>query len=378
MAFDHRPTPGDRRSQGEYVSDGRKKDFWNERLLPYCKADDRSAILQLVTTAGLFAIAWWGMLESLAIGWWLALVIAPFAAGLLVRLFIIQHDCGHGSFFTSRKVNDRVGFALGILTLTPYHWWKRSHAIHHGGSGNLDRRSVGDVSTLTVSEYLALPLRRRLAYRLYRNPLVLLVIGPVWIFAIKHRLPLGTPLSWRREWRDVLLNDAALLAIVVLAGQTIGLGPFLMIQGPIFLLSAAAGVLAVLRPAPVRGHPVGGDTRVGLFRRRPQGSSFYDLPAVLHWFTGNIGYHHVHHLASRIPNYKLVRCFREVEELQQVPRLGLRQSLGCLRSSSGTRSRSGSSAFHAGRRVCGRAPEPSSWPGGWARGSDGRSRPGHV
>jgi omega-6 fatty acid desaturase (delta-12 desaturase) len=308
-----------------------KKNFWNERLLPYCKADDRSAIVQLVTTAGLFAIAWWGMLESLAIAWWLPLLIAPFAAGFMVRLFIIQHDCGHGSYFTSRKLNDRVGFTLGILTLTPYHWWKRSHAIHHGGSGNLDRRSVGDIATLTVSEYLALPLRRRLAYRLYRNPLVLLVIGPVWIFAIKHRLPLGTPRSWRREWRDVLLNDAALIAILVLVGKTIGLGPFLMIQGPIFLLSAAAGVWLFYVQHQFEDTLWAPTTDWDFFDAGLKGSSFYDLPAVLHWFTGNIGYHHVHHLASRIPNYKLVRCFREVEELQEVPRLGLRQSLGCLR-----------------------------------------------
>ena len=241
-----------------------KKNFWNERLLPYCKADDRSAILQLATTAGLFAVTWWGMLQSLAIGWWLALVIAPLAAGLLVRLFIIQHDCGHGSFFSSRKANDRVGTALGILTLTPFHWWKRAHAIHHAGSGNLDRRSVGDISTLTVSEYLALPWRGRLGYRLYRNPLVLLVIGPIWIFVIKHRLPIGTPLSWRREWRDVLLNDAALIAIVALAWQTIGLGPFLMIHGPIFLISAAAGVWLFYVSTSSR-------TRSG--RRRPTGTS---------------------------------------------------------------------------------------------------------
>jgi omega-6 fatty acid desaturase (delta-12 desaturase) len=308
-----------------------KKNFWNERLLPYCKPDDRRAILQLVTTAGLFAIAWWGMLETLAIAWWLPLVIAPFAAGLMVRLFIIQHDCGHGSYFTSRQANDRVGFALGILTLTPYHWWKRSHAIHHGGSGNLDRRSVGDVATLTVSEYLALPRRRRLGYRLYRSPLVLLVLGPIWIFGIKHRLPLGTPRSWRLEWRDVLLNDAALVAIVVLVARTIGLGPFLLIQGPIFMLSAAAGVWLFYVQHQFEDTLWAETPDWDFFDAGLRGSSFYDLPAVLHWFTGNIGYHHVHHLASRIPNYKLVRCFEEVGELQQVPRLGLRQSLGCLR-----------------------------------------------
>lgn len=308
-----------------------KKRFWNERLLPYCKADNRRAVVQLASTAVLFGVAWWAMLESLAIGWWLSLLIAPLAVGLLVRLFIVQHDCGHGSFFTSRKVNDNVGFALGILTLTPYFWWKRSHAIHHGTSSDLDRRSVGDVTTLTVNEYLGLPWWRRLAYRLYRHPLVLLVIGPLWLFGIYHRLPLGTPRSWRREWRDILLNNAALVAIVALMGKTIGLGPFLMVHGPIFLLSAAAGVWLFYVQHQFEDTLWARSDEWDFFDAGLQGSSFYDLPAVLHWFTGNIGYHHVHHLASRIPNYKLARCFREVEELQQVPRLGLRQSLGCLR-----------------------------------------------
>jgi omega-6 fatty acid desaturase (delta-12 desaturase) len=306
-------------------------DFWNERLLPYCKADDRKAVLQLASTAGLFALAWWAMFESLAIGWWVPLLVAPFASGLLVRLFIIQHDCGHGSFFTSRKLNDNVGVALGVLTLTPYYWWKRSHAIHHATSSDLDRRSVGDIATLTVNEYLGLPLQRRLAYRLYRNPLVMLVLGPLWIFVIKHRLPYETPRAWRREWRDVLLNDAALVAIVVLIWRTMGLGSFLMVHGPVFMLSAAAGVWLFYVQHQFEDTVWTKNADWNFFDAGLRGSSFYDLPVVLHWFTGNIGYHHVHHLASRIPNYKLALCFREVEELQQVPRLGLRQSLGCLR-----------------------------------------------
>jgi omega-6 fatty acid desaturase (delta-12 desaturase) len=305
--------------------------LWNERLLPYCKADDRKAARQLAGTAGLFALAWWAMFESLSLGWWAPLLIAPFAAGLLVRLFIIQHDCGHGSFFSSRRVNDNVGFALGILTLTPYYWWKRSHAVHHGTSGNLDRRSVGDVTTLTVKEYLGLPWGRRLAYRLYRNPLVLLAVGPLWIFGVKHRVPYETPWSWRREWRDVLLNDAALAAIALVIWRTIGLGPFLLVHGPLFLISGAAGVWMFYVQHQFEDTLWERGADWDFFDAGLRGSSFYDLPRVLHWFTGNIGYHHVHHLASRIPNYELPRCFREVEELRQVPRLGLRQSVGCLR-----------------------------------------------
>ena len=219
-----------------------KRDFWKQRLAPYSRANDKSGAWQFVSTGGLFVATWWLMLESLVIGWWAPLLLAPFAAGLLVRLFIIQHDCGHGSFFNSRKLNDSVGFALGIVTLTPYRWWKRNHALHHGSSGDLDRRSVGDVLTLTVKEFESRPWRGRMAYRLYRHPLVLLGLGPVWLFVLKRRLPIGTPLSWRREWRDVLINNAALAAIVVVFAKTIGLVPLLLVHGPAFLLSATAGV----------------------------------------------------------------------------------------------------------------------------------------
>ena len=310
-----------------------KRDFWKDRLDPYAKANDRSAVIQLASTAGLFFFAWWVMFESLAIGWWLSLLIAPFAAGFLVRLFIIQHDCGHGSFFTSRKLNDGVGLALGVLTMTPYRWWKKSHAIHHATSGDLDRRSVGDVMTLTVEEYLELSWRGRLGYRLYRHPLVLLVLGPIWLFGIKHRLPLGTPGSWKREWRDVLLTDAALVAIAVLMTKAIGITPFLMVHVPIFLLSAAAGVWLFYVQHQFEGTLWAPTDGVGLLRPRRDTKAARSTTCrrILHWFTGNIGYHHVHHLASHIPNYRLARCFREVEELQKVPRLGLRQSLGCLR-----------------------------------------------
>ncbi len=308
-----------------------KRDFWKQRLAPYARANDRSATWQVVSTGGLFLATWWLMLKGLAVGWWASLALAPLAAGFLVRLFIIQHDCGHGSFFSSRRLNDAVGFTLGILTLTPYRWWKRNHAVHHGSAGDLSRRAVGDVITLTVKEFEALPWRRRIAYRLYRHPLVLLGLGPIWLFGIKHRLPLGTPLAWRREWRDVMVNNVALAAIVVIFAKTIGLVPFLLVHGPIFLLSATAGVWLFYVQHQFEDTLWASPEDWDFFDAGLFGSSFYDLPKVLHWFTGNIGYHHVHHLASHIPNYELARCVAEVSELQQVPKLGLRESLGCLR-----------------------------------------------
>ncbi len=309
----------------------KKSDFWKQRLAPYARANDRRAAWQIVSTGALFVVTWWLMLKSLAIGWWVPCLLAPLGGGLLVRLFIIQHDCGHGSFFRSRRLNDSLGFALGIVTLTPYLWWKRNHAVHHGSSGDLDRRSIGDVRTLTMDEYQALPWTGRTAYRLYRHPLVLLGLGPIWLFGFKHRLPIGTPWSWRREWRDVLLNNVVLAAIVVVFSQTIGLVPLLLVHAPVFLVSATAGVWLFYVQHQFEDTLWAETENWDFFDAGLHGSSFYDLPRVLHWFTGNIGYHHLHHLASHIPNYALARCCDEVSELRSVPKLGMLQSVGCLR-----------------------------------------------
>ena len=309
----------------------RTRPYWNERLGPYQQADNRMALRQLATTLTLFGLVWWVMLEALTIGWWLTLSLAPLAALLLVRLFIVQHDCGHGSYFSSRRVNDAVGFWLGVLTLTPYRYWKRTHDIHHGTSGNLDRRSMGDIETLTVREYLELPSWRRLAYRLYRNPLVLLGIGPVYQFVLKHRLPLGTPHTWTREWRSVLLTNLALVVVVAGMAWTVGLGAFLRVQLPITLLAGPVGVWLFYVQHQFEPTYWARGRDWDFFAAGLDGSSFYDLPRVLHWFTGNIGFHHIHHLSIRIPSYRLPRCFREVEELQRPNRLGLLESLSCLR-----------------------------------------------
>ena len=305
---------------------------WKQRLAPYQTADDRLAWAQLLSTVGLFVLTWTVMYVSLeVVGWWLTLVLAPIAALLLVRLFIVQHDCGHGSFFRSKALNERVGACLGVLTLTPYHYWKRTHAVHHATAGDLDRRSMGDVTTLTVAEYVALPWWRRVAYRLYRHPLVMLGVGPVYVFVLKHRLPLDIPWSWRREWRSVLATDAALVAVVALAWVTVGIESFLLVQLPITLLSGPVGVWLFYVQHQFEDTYWARHDGWSYYEAALRGSSFYDLPQVLHWFTGNIGYHHIHHLSSRIPNYRLPSCFRDIPELQQAPRLGLADSLGCLR-----------------------------------------------
>ncbi len=305
--------------------------YWNRLLAKYFGADNRRASFQLFTTALLFVGNWAAMWYSLRGPYWITLLLALPAVGLLTRLFIFQHDCGHGSFFSSKRANNITGSIIGVATLTPYHYWRRTHAIHHATAGDLDRRTLGDVQVITVEEYLNRRWKGRLAYRLYRNPVVLFGLGPIWQFILKHRLPADAPKAWRLEWLSVIWTNAALLSILVLAHFTIGLKAFFLVQVPITVISGAVGIWLFyiqhqFRDTYWRNHRDWDFCRAGI-----QGSSYYDLPRVLHWFTGNIGYHHVHHLASRIPNYKLRRCYNEIKELHRVTRLTFWSSLKSAR-----------------------------------------------
>jgi omega-6 fatty acid desaturase (delta-12 desaturase) len=304
---------------------------WPQILARYRDPSWPRSILELAITAGSFALLWFLMWAALGVGYWLSLIIAVPAAGFLVRLFMIQHDCGHGAFFRRRAANDWLGRVIGPLTLTPYDAWRRSHAIHHASSGNLERRGIGDVTTLTVHEYLGLSRWRRLGYRLYRNPVVLFGLGPAYLFIVQHRLPFGSMRSSWRPWLSTMATNAAIALIVLVMIWLVGVKPFLLVHVPITLLAASIGVWLFYVQHQFEDTFWAEAPAWNLHEAALHGSSHYDLPGILRWFTANIGMHHVHHLCSRIPYYRLPHVLRDYPELKAVGRLTLIQSLGCVR-----------------------------------------------
>ncbi len=288
-------------------------------------------MFELAVTVVPLAALWVLMWATLDVGYWLSLPLALPAAGFMVRLFMIQHDCGHGAFFRHRLANDWVGRVIGVLTLTPYDLWRRTHAIHHATSGNLDRRGIGDVDTLTVREYLALSRWGRLRYRLYRHPAVMFGLGPAYLFIFRQRLPVGLMRGGWQPWLSAMATNAAIAIVVAALMWVIGIGPFLLVHLPIMLLAAAIGVWLFYVQHQFQDTLWAHDQNWNLHEAALHGSSYYDLPGILRWFTANIGVHHVHHLCSRIPYYRLRRVLRDHPELGDMGRLTLVQSFRCVR-----------------------------------------------
>jgi acyl-lipid omega-6 desaturase (Delta-12 desaturase) len=314
-----------------YPAAARDARSWIQILARYRDPSLPRSVFEIVITAIPWLALW--ALSCTALLWgysWLSLLIAVPAAAFLVRLFLIQHDCGHGAFFPRRSANDWVGRLLGVLTMTPYDFWRHTHALHHAGSGHLERRGIGDIDTLTVREYLTLSAFGRLRYRAYRHPFVMVCIGPVYFFLFQQRLPIGFMRGGWQPWVSTMATNFAIVAISAIPIWFIGLGPFLFVQLPIIVLAASMGGWLFYVQHQFETTSWAHEGEWSRHDAALHGSSHYDLPTPLRWVTANIGVHHVHHLCSGIPYYRLQSTLRDHPDLRAISRLTLQKSFSCV------------------------------------------------
>ncbi|MFN7828729.1 MAG: fatty acid desaturase [Acidobacteriota bacterium] len=300
---------------------------WQDLVKPYQKSDNLRSIWQLVNTIIPLFVMYYAMYRSLSYSYWLTLLLALPTAGLHIRTFIFQHDCGHGSFFSSSKANDIVGTICGFISIIPYYQWRHEHAIHHATSGDLSRRGIGDVNTLTVKEYLALSKWKRFLYAAYRNPIIMFLIGPIFVFGLASRF-VGKN-SGKREARNVYLTNAGILAQIVGWSMVIGLKSVVLLYLPTFVISGGVGIWLFYVQHQF-DHSYWRQTSEWDYATSAlQGSSYYRLPRLLQWFTGNIGFHHIHHLSPKVPNYRLQKCHEATPLFQNVTTFGILESFKC-------------------------------------------------
>lgn len=301
---------------------------WKEALQRFRQSSAWRASWQLVNSVGSYAAVWCGMWFALQLSWWLALPMAVLAGGLLVRVFILFHDCGHGSFFASRRANDVTGIVTGLLAFTSYYHWRGEHAIHHGTNGDLSRRGIGDIWTMTVQEYLASSRGRRIGYRIVRHPLVLFGVAPLLMFLWRERWARKDAPRRDRVW--MWITNGLLLAMAYGMSLLFGFWPYVVLQLVVLLVAGSVGVWLFYLQHQFED---------AYWERGPdwdyvaaalQGSSFFHLPKVLQWFSGNIGFHHIHHLDAKIPNYRLQRCHESDPRFLLVKPMTLASSLKSL------------------------------------------------
>jgi omega-6 fatty acid desaturase (delta-12 desaturase) len=304
---------------------------WHKLLKPYSSPSVAVSLGQLFITVGVFAALMWGTYALMtSFGFWPSLVLAVPAGLFLVRLFIIQHDCGHYSFFKQKWACDLVGRALGVLTMTPYYWWKRDHDWHHATSGDLDRRGYGDIDTLTVAEYNAMSPLKKLAYRAYRHPAVLFGIGPLYQFLVRQRLPLNIRRGEHRAIISILTTNVVIGLVVWGMGEALGYLTLAKMWLPVIVVAATAGVWMFFVQHQFEGTYWRKHEGWSYEQAALKGCSYYKLPSLVEWLTGWISYHHIHHLAAKIPNYRLKACYQDVDHLRDVTTITFRESLRCV------------------------------------------------
>ncbi len=300
-----------------------------KQVAPYEKSEMKNSIWQVINTLGPFFLLWYLAYKSLSVSYQLTLLLGIAAAGFVIRTFIIFHDCCHHSFFKNRKANRVLGTITGILTLFPYSRWGHEHSVHHATSSNLDKRGTGDIWMMTVEEYMQASVWKRIAYRLYRNPIVMFGIGPIYLVLISNRF--NRKDAKMNERLNTYLTNIGIVLVVALLISVIGLKAFLLVEVPIFLVSGSLGIWLFYVQHTFEDSYFEADEEWEYVKAAVEGSSFYKLPKVLQWVTGNIGFHHVHHLSPRVPNYKLEEAHNNSAPLQKVPTITLKTSLTSLR-----------------------------------------------
>ncbi|ULO05319.1 fatty acid desaturase [Paenibacillus sp. 19GGS1-52] len=297
-------------------------------VAPYEKYDRKKSIFQLINTLGPLVLLWYASYLSLSVSYWLTLVFAIATSGFVIRTFIICHDCTHGSFFKSRKANDIIGTITGIVALVPYRQWKLSHSIHHASSGNLDKRGIGDIWIMTVDEYAAASNWKRLYYRIYRNPLVIFGLGPIVIFLIQYRFNIKG--ARRKERMNTYLINVSLVVIYGSLILAIGWQAFLLVQVPIIFVSGCLGIWLFYVQHQFEDTFFEKEEEWSYVSAAVEGSSYYKLPKILQWITGNIGFHHVHHLSPKVPNYNLELAHNATPPLHQATTITIASSLKAI------------------------------------------------
>jgi len=284
---------------------------WISIVKRYQNSDNWASTRQVLNSVIPFLIITVLMYFSLRVSYWLTLALSIPNAGFIARIFIIQHDCGHQSFYKSKRANDLVGSIFGVITITPYYLWRRNHAIHHASSGDLDSRGIGDVYTMTVEEYHNQTAWNKFKYRFYRHPITLFLIGPIAIFFISHRFPLNTKKTEKQERRSVHLTNLALAIIIVGCHLLIGYKDFLLITLPSYFFAFSFGVYLFYVQHQFENTYWRRKPEWDYFQAAIKGASFFKLPKIMQWFSGNIGFHHIHHLSPKIPNYLLEKAHYE-------------------------------------------------------------------
>lgn len=301
---------------------------WSNIIKPYKKANTRKAVTQILNSFIPFFGIWVLMYFSLSWSYWITWGLAIINSFFLVRIFIIQHDCGHQSFFNNKKWNNRIGWFCSLFSSIPYKYWAKVHSFHHGHTGHLEHRDIGDINFLTVEEYRALPKIKRFGYRLFRNPIVLFFVVPTIYLSVSNRYPFISFRGWKTARRSQYFNNIALAAVFIILGFSLGWANFLMVHLPIiFCFGVTAFWFFYVQHQHESTYMQWGD-KWDYLMAAIKGSTYYKLPKIFHWLTGNIGYHHIHHLSSRIPNYNLPKCAKENPILQKyVQILTFRDSL---------------------------------------------------